>query len=294
MGRASKISRRPKLQSIVEPISSPESAHGITSLTELDGQMRFALGQDLVPVHHSVRAGSGKDSAIRVTSGPHGAGSLGSVALSLSLASRLQKKTAKLGSTLFRLSWKQSVTPSGRRLYQLVASAHRTCVNEFTSWPTPTALSFANSRQPGMNQFVKSCEKLAGWPTPNGDDANNSTRSSGEYQSLTRKARLASWVSPAARDHKDSPGMATQKKNRDGSTRHRLDHLPRQAHLAQLTDSGPTPTGSTAATTRTGQLRPEHSLWLMGLPPDVWVSCAERAMQSSRPRRRHSSNRSSK
>lgn len=37
---------------------------------------------------------------------------------------------------------------------------------------------------------------------------------------------------PASRDWKDSPGMATESTNKDGSTRSRLDMLPRVAHLA--------------------------------------------------------------
>jgi hypothetical protein len=36
------------------------------------------------------------------------------------------------------------------------------------------------------------------------------------------------WVTPSARDWKDSPGMATTGTNPDGSTRLRLDQLPRQ------------------------------------------------------------------
>jgi len=40
-------------------------------------------------------------------------------------------------------------------------------------------------------------EKMgANWPTPTGDDANNATRQSGAFQSLTR----AAWATPAARD----------------------------------------------------------------------------------------------
>jgi hypothetical protein len=46
-------------------------------------------------------------------------------------------------------------------------------------------------------------------------------------------ANLASWNTPSARDHKDTPGMATTGINPDGTTRERIDMLPRQAmHLA--------------------------------------------------------------
>ena len=261
--------------------SLPESESGVTRLEKLDGQTTFLFGQDPVPAHHSVQAGSGKASAIRVTCGPHGAGSFKSVSLSLSLASRLRKKTDTLGSTLYLQNWKQKATPSGRRIYQLVASARPISVTGFTSWPTPTALSFADSHRPGNNRYMNTVTKLVGWSTPNGDDANNGTRVSGEFKSLTRDAHLTGWVSPSARDWKDTPGMSrTGKKNRK-----RLDQLPRQAHL---TDSGKkTPSGSTAKTKHFGLLDPAFSLWLMGLPI-AWVVCGERVTPLSRRRRRRS------
>ena len=42
----------------------------------------------------------------------------------------------------------------------------------------------------------------------------------------------ALWSTPASRDYKDSPGMATTGTNPDGSMRARLDTLPRQATVA--------------------------------------------------------------
>lgn len=42
---------------------------------------------------------------------------------------------------------------------------------------------------------------------------------------------MSGWVTPSARDWKDSPGMATEGTNPDGSERSRTDQLPRQAQL---------------------------------------------------------------
>src|SRR5574341_2257412 len=42
------------------------------------------------------------------------------------LANKLRAKTDLLGSTLFKLTWKQRVTPSGRSIPALRASGHRT------------------------------------------------------------------------------------------------------------------------------------------------------------------------
>ena len=45
------------------------------------------------------------------------------------------------------------------------------------------------------------------------------------------------WPTPAARDGKDSPGMAIEGTNPDGTTRIRLDQLPRQAQLTAWTEA---------------------------------------------------------
>lgn len=118
-------------------ISLPASESGHTHLERLDGQMILPCGPALAPVKVLVQAGNGEASQISVTYGLHGSGSLESAALSQSLANRLRAKTDLLGSTLFRLTWKQRVTPSGRRIYALRASARRTSDNGCTSLPTP-------------------------------------------------------------------------------------------------------------------------------------------------------------
>lgn len=81
--------------------------------------------------------------------------------------------------------------------------------------------------------------------------------------------RWAGWGTPSTRDWKDTPGMSMTGTNPDGSTRARLDQLPRQAALA----SGPPLTSSHAATENRGALNPAFSLWLMGFPPH-WMDLA--------------------
>ncbi|KKL96663.1 hypothetical protein LCGC14_1842230 [marine sediment metagenome] len=55
-------------------------------------------------------------------------------------------------STEFFLTWKASATKQRRRLkFRLVPSMPRTVANGSGSWPTPQALSFDKSHQPGMN-----------------------------------------------------------------------------------------------------------------------------------------------
>ena len=84
----------------------------------------------------------------------------------------------------------------------------------------------------------------------------------------------STWVTPSARDWKDSVGMARMAV--DGRDRH--DQLPRQ----MCGVSGPDTTGSPATTARpAGSPNPAFPCWLMGFPP-VWLSGADSAMPSSR------------
>ena len=106
----------------------------------------------------------------------------------------------------------------------------------------------------------------------------------GPTPGLKAAAALANWCSPASRDWKDTPGMATTATNPDGTTRNRVDQLSRQAQLA---DSGSPPTGYSAATEKPGQLNPAHSRWLMGYPPE-WDDCAVMVMPLPRRSRRDS------
>jgi len=101
---------------------------------------------------------------------------------------------------------------------------------------------------------------------------------------LEDTAQLVSVTSPSARDWKDTSGMSEGGVDPDGSTRSRLDQLPRQAQLA---DSGPTATGGTGATASSGQLDPAYSRWLMGLPAE-WCDCAVTAMASLQKQRKSS------
>ena len=180
-------------------ISSPASAFGPMSCAVQDGPMTAPSGQGLAPASLSARQAKEKG---LLTSGIYGqrfSTSSASAALSLFLASRLQAVTASHGSTLFNLTWKRRVKPAGRWIPALRASVRRISGKGSIGWPTPRARDFH-------------------------------TEGGGKYSpSLPRIAEtLASWTTPSARDWKDSPGMAAQRK--DG--RERRDQLPRQAIMA--------------------------------------------------------------
>ena len=212
-----------------------------------------------------------------------------------------------------------------------------------TGWPTPTAKenaggeysdperAIARAMGPHAND-LRDFVHLAGWQTPKVQTV--------EYQydggdktkirlNLDGELKLSGWATPSARDWKDTPGMAIEATNPDGSDRSRVDQLPRQATMtgwptpatdnfrsrsgerknemgmdqivrtlnlppgpARRTASGETLTGSSAAMPSGGRLSPAHSLWLMLGPfATAWACCAERVTRSTSRRRRRSSKR---
>jgi hypothetical protein len=102
---------------------------------------------------------------------------------------------------------------------------------------------------------------------------------------LNDTVKLSTVSTPSSRDWKDTAGMSESGVDPDGSIRSRLDQLPRQAQLAA---SGQTATGGTAETGSIGQLAPDYSRWLQGLPEE-WAYCGAMATLSVRRKRKHSS-----
>jgi len=96
-----------------------------------DGLTISPFGQVLAPANLSAR--QAKEMGL-LTSGTYGRTSIGlsrSAALQSSLASRLQAKTASVGSTLYKLTWKDRVTPAGQSIPALRASVRRTSDKDF-------------------------------------------------------------------------------------------------------------------------------------------------------------------
>ena len=129
------------------------------------------------------------------------------------------------------------------------------------------------------------------WATPRAEAARargnpmhlGGRRGAGNIEDQVMAAAMHSaspWVTPSARDYKDSAGMTSERE--DG--RSRIDQLPRQ--MAASKGSGPDTTGSSATTARpAGSPNPAFPCWLMGFPT-VWLSGADSAMPSSRNSRR--------
>ncbi len=143
--------------------------------------------------------------------------------------------------------------------------------------------------------------KFSTVPTPKSSE-HQATQKRGNL-TLNGSAQLATVSTPTAQDHSrgnkearpQDTGVPLSQQvalavvsesgvDPDGSIRSRLDQLRRQAQLAAI---GATATGGTAETASIGQLAPDYSRWLQGLPPG-WDACAVTAMQSFRKSRKHS------
>jgi hypothetical protein len=274
MSEALKKSSQMTLWDTASVTSSPESGSGVELCDSPDGQTTSQSGQGLARASRSAGRGKRRASATIDIFGQPGQDSSRSAFLAWSLASRLRQRTERLGSTLFKLTWKLWTTPAGRSFYLLRASARRTADTDFSSWPTPNA-----EHQNDTDTKWEERRALLKEKHINGN---------GFGLTLGMAATLAGWSTPTTRDHKDGANA--------------LDQVPVNALLgrqvllagpARLTVSGELLTGSSAGITSGGQLNPVLPRWLMALPA-VWDDCAPTGTRLSRKSRQSSSARTEK
>jgi hypothetical protein len=254
-------------------ISSPASADGVTPSGLPAGLTAGPCGP--VPARASLSARQAKAAGLLTsgTYGPHGTGSSESADLQSCLESRLRARTASCGSTLFRLTWKERLTPSRRPICALRASALRIFDSDCTSWPTTTTTTDETNRMyaygpkrpdgsrpiflhlPGAAALAGEVDNaqmraiLSSWPTASAGDGSGGripadplakVRPSGAKvcQTLNAAAILASWpTAAAARDWKSSAS------NMHGQNARPLNEVARLASWATpaAAEAGGTP-----------------------------------------------------
>ncbi len=219
------MSKRQTFKALPSATSSLASADGVTHSDSPDGPMLDLFGLVHAPVSPS-RAPGNKSAGVTIDiSGRIGRGSSASVVLSRSLASRLKVRLPTAGSTLFSMTWSEKVTPAGRHLCRLRASARSISDNGCGSWPTPVANDDNKSpeahlrmkaRMGGNRTEITSLQvmakTLASWPspcTPNGGrsisiekmDATGRTVDGKKHTaSLEHAVKFATWPTARAGD----------------------------------------------------------------------------------------------
>lgn len=316
------------------------NSHNATSSPGSDsGPMHFGLpggpiidrsGREAAPASLSARQAKAMGLLTSGTFGRTGTGLSTSADLSRSLANRLRRKTDLVGSILYRLTWKDRVTPLGQTICALRASAHHMSASDLllplvgwntpratdgsnggpsqtggalsadaalSGWPTPTTRDHKDGAADGtapVNALLGRAVWLAGWPTPMaGTPAQNGNNAAGNSDYSCKVVELSGWATPNATFQDGDPAKHLARKIAAGVSKNPvITDLSMQAKALagpmRVTTHGEILTGFSAATINSGQLNPEHSRWLMGIPA-VWGFCALTATLSSRKSLRRSS-----
>ena len=242
--------------------SSQGSEVGRTRSDSQGGPTTEKYGPALAPASPSVLRDSNKGPTTTDIYGPSGSALSASADLTQSLANRLQANLQTSGSFLYRLTWKEKAIGSGRSIYRLVASAHRTSDSGVGSWPTPIKSDASDAaRTTTVSQKWKS------------DHVQASSHTALDIARLI----MSHWATPTTRDYK---GAGPDGRVRDGVLQ--MDSVDRQ-----VVGIGQMPTTSLASTINRGQLNPAHTRWLMGYPAE-WDDSAPTETLSSLKRRRQS------
>lgn len=262
MSDQSRMSYQPTLTGLIDATFSPASEPGTTLSILRDGKERS--GQDRVRANLSARQAKEAGLLTSGTYGPRGSTLSRSADLTQSLANKLRPKTDLLGSTLYRLTWKASATPSGRLIFRLRALERRTNVKGSSlasAWPTPTATNREDDIEKrtergkvhgfGTALTLPMATGLCAWRPPSASDGEGGVMDLqlAHEMGYNPKVKLRDEAiltvlpraTPSARDHK---GVGPKGYYRDGELQ--TDTVDRQAGLTVLASPWATPTGDDA------------------------------------------------
>lgn len=248
------------------------SVSGVSLCEKPDGLMIGQCGPAVALASLSARQALERGLRTQDTFGQASPGSSASANLQSSLESKLRARLSSLGSTLYTLTWKPWVTPSGPSRFRLRASVRRTSVTDCSGWATPTATDYIERK--GLRP------------------SRAATGRTGGYLSEEVVIHLTGWPTPScSNDRTGRPESALSMNRADGSkVQQRLQDFAAICGPARLMASGTVLTGSAAEMESGGQLNPAHSRWLMGLPQE-WDDCAPMETLSMLKRRTSSSQR---
>lgn len=177
--------------------------------------MTGRFGREAARVNRSPLPEEETERTTRDTSGLLGTASFESECLQLALANKLQTRFATGGSTLFKMTWKEQITPSGRWLPRLAASARRTSDKGCGSWPTARSTDGSKEtrteegiqkelRRKGRLDELPSIALLSNWPTPRAAEAEHPGRKAGTGHTgqtgLAEASSLTNWPTPTKTD----------------------------------------------------------------------------------------------
>jgi len=209
MNDQSKMSPPPMSKDSPNVIGLQELQSGLPPSEEPDGPTTDQCGRAVVLASLSHR--QAKEQGL-TTSGTYGQRSSTSFSTAShpeyrSLVSRLQARTALLGSTLFKMTWKGRDTPSGRSISALRALAPRTSGKGSSSLPNPAESSWVtpstrdHKDSPGMSVIATNPDgterirldqlprqaQLTSWPTPDTANVSDGTPYEQQLESMNQR-----------------------------------------------------------------------------------------------------------